>query len=710
MAQIIEIVGVGPVEFPDGMSKEQMAEALKKLPKPAQTTQPIQQEAPPAPTPASAQPQGFNVLEASKASLMRQQSERQAKKEAEIPFEQLYSSPDNMKKIQDYATARFGESGKPKAGESAEEYISRWATHMRMVGTGNLVSATQELQYLNNAKDADKLKAQEAYDLFDKTAGYFSGKGQKGIKPVFDVLGSIISDPTTAISLGAGKIATSAFMKEAAKTGVKQAAKTTAGRLAAVPAIEATGAAASDVTQQKIELTGDAARLKQLDEVFATLTPEDQAKYKPDLDALRQKVEAGVSGKRVATAAVIGGALGTAETGLLIKAGKTVAGKGGATQLDDILKQRSKATTPTPKVEVPAKEPTEKALEDSFDIFEGRKLLDAEGKPTSVAEMQIRNDVNQKATQVAKEVWARVPDLAPQPDQQISDAVKNVFLNIDKIDNVVLEDSLAKAGLTAEEFARMNRTTVGDAGRTLQAYSVLARLQNKLKSIDPAAAKEVDKMYGDRSALTSAFTGLRDGAMRLDRELKALMVSQVATTIRNGFSGAGVVTFGAASEAIESALYRVGKTATEFATGQPVTGSFTGGMKGVFDDAVRTTFYLGQKDLSSDVAEALLAGSPALRNRILKTAGEANANDLSKIAQYANTLNVAQDAFFRKAIFTSSVEKQLNRVGIDMYDVLAQNKNVPFDVLRNATDEALAATFSKMPTKGPMFHAVKFIE
>jgi hypothetical protein len=198
--------------------------------------------------------------------------------------------------------------------------------------------------------------------------------------------------------------------------------------------------------------------------------------------------------------------------------------------------------------------------------------------------------------------------------------------------------------------------------------------------------------------------------MRLDRELKALMVSQVATTIRNGFSGAAVVTFGAASEAIESSLYRMGKTVGELTTGKPVTGSFTGGLKGVYDDAVRTTFYLGQTDLSSDVAERLLAGSPKLQEMILKTAGEAGNARLSKVGQIANTLNVAQDAFFRKAIFTASVEKQLDRVGINMYDVLAQGKSVPFDVLRNATDEALTATFSKMPTKGPMFHAVKFIE
>lgn len=38
MAQIVEIVGVGPVEFPDGMSKEAMAAALQKLPQTQQTT------------------------------------------------------------------------------------------------------------------------------------------------------------------------------------------------------------------------------------------------------------------------------------------------------------------------------------------------------------------------------------------------------------------------------------------------------------------------------------------------------------------------------------------------------------------------------------------------------------------------------------------------------------------------------------------------
>lgn len=638
-------------------------------------------------------------------------AEVKAEEAKQTPFSDLYQDDKKFKTVYDYANSRFGKEGEMRDGETREDYIGRWASHMRMT-SNNILSGTQELQYLNNAKREDVLKAKQAYDMWDNTAGYLSPQGgQGGVKPVIDALGAVLTDPTTAISLGAGKIATSAFMKTATEKGLQAAIKSRLGTLAISPTVEGVSSAGADTIAQKIDLNTTKAQVDQMKELLPQLSPEQQAEFQPQVDALQAKVDAGVSGARAAVAGAIGAVGGTLETGALVGAAKKINKAGASTQFEDILASRTKATDTTlPKVEVKAVDPTEKALEDAYDIFEGRKLLNAQGDPTSVAEMQIRNDVNKKATEIAGEIWKRVPELAPAADQKISDAVKNVFMNIDQVDDVVLQDSLAKAGITPEEFARMNRTTVGDAGRTLQSYSVLARLQNKLKSIDPAAAKQVDEMYGNRNAITSSFVGLRDFGMRLDRELKALMVSQVATTIRNGFSGAAVVTFGMASEAIESSLYRMGKTVGELATGQPVTGSFTGGLKGVYDDAVRTTFYLGQTGLSSDVAERLLAGSPKLHEMIIKTAGEAGNARLSKVGQIANTLNVAQDAFFRKAIFTASVEKQLSRVGIDMYDVLAQGKTVPFDVLKNATDEALVATFSKMPTKGPMFHAVKFIE
>jgi hypothetical protein len=674
---------------------------------------------------------------------MAKQSSAQAKasnlerakkiEENQFSFKDLSEKPDLFKSINDYALARHGKDGAMLPNETKEDYVKRWATEMRKIPSDTW-EAGKERFWIENAKQEDVLKAVKAYDIWKNTADFYSPKGQGGFRPVLDYLISGAGDPLNLLSVITGGVAGTAA-KQVAKEGIKGAIKRKLAVGAPVVGVEAGSAAYSAIEEKQIELLGQKAsnkdarsKIEQAKKIAALLPAQEQEEINNSIQQEEKrisesedKVKEGVTVSDIALPTALGTGFGLLGAGSLLGASKVTKGK--SIGLEDVLDTRRSlkqgevriepkmdASAPPPKVEITPKATTEIQLEDAYDIFEGRKLLNKEGDPTAIAEMQIRNDVNKKAAQIASNVWSQVPELAPKGEQKISDAVKNVFMNIENIDDVVLKDALANAGVTPEEFARMNRTTAGDAGRTLQAYSVLARLQNKLKNIDPAAAKEVDLMYGKRNTLTSAFTGLYDLSMRLDRELKALMVSQVATTVRNAFSGGMVVTFGAASEAIESSLYRMGKTAYELGSGKPLTGSFTGGLKGVYDDAVRTSFYLGQANLSSDVAERLLAGSPTLRGRILRTTGENEATELSKVAQMANTLNVAQDAFFRKAIFTSSVEKQLSRVGINMYDVIEQGKNIPLDVLKNATDEALAATFSKMPTQGVMFHGVKFIE
>ena len=659
----------------------------------------------------------FGIAPRQRATVLQERAANIRKEEEQkIPFDALWKDDKNFKTIQDYASARFGKEGVLLAGETKEAFVNRFATHMRMLDTGNEFNSVGELQYLNNAKQEDIMKAGAAYDLFKNTAGVFDpqNRGQKGFRPVMDVISSIVSSPSTALTLGTGKIVSSGLTKLAAEKGTK-AALTSAkgvGMAAATPAIGGATTAAQNATSQKIELNVTQAELNEAKKIDpATLDATGQALLKTYVEDREKRLSEGVRGKEVALAAAIGAVTETAEV-LPFLRGAT---KGKTSQLDDILKTRNKPaagepTTSAPKVEVTAKDPTEKALENDYDIFEGRKLLDAQGKPTSVAQMEVRTDLNKKATLIAQDIWKQIPEFAPQATEKVSDAIKRTLESVDTFDDVVFERALASADVTPDEFAKMFRTSAGDAARTLQSLSVVARLQNKLKNIDPAAAAELNKMYGDRSAITSAFTGVKDFGMRLDRELKGLMVSQLSTTIRNAFSGVSVITFGTAAELIESSLYRIGKTAGELATGKPVTGSFTGGLKGVYDDAVRSAFYLGQRDLSAEVTESLLNGTPALYRKMIKTTGEAGPNDLSYPVRLANTFNVAQDAFFRKAMFTSSVEKQLSRVGINMYDVIAQGKQVPFDVLQNAVNEALTGTFSKMPTKGPMFHAVKFIE
>lgn len=693
-----KIVGAPTVSF--GVSDTVVAKAVSTTEKPAEDL-----TKPAFLTP----PQRATALTQRAAKIREEEAQK-------IPFDALWKDDKNFKTIQDYAAARFGSKGVLLAGETKEDFVNRFATHMKRLDFGNEIDSVGELQYLNNAKQEDILKAGAAYDLFKNTAGVFDEKnrGQKGFRPVMDAISSVVSSPSTALTLGVGKVASSGLTKLVAEKGTK-AALTSAkgiGMAAATPAVGGTTAAAQDVTGQKIELNVTQAELDQANKIDPnTLDDTGQELLKKYKEDRQKRLEEGVRGKQVALAGAIGAVTETAEVLPFLRGGK----KGAASQLDEILQARKKPavgepTTPAPKIEVTPKDPTDKALEDAYDIYEGRKLLDAQGKPTSVAQMEVRNDLNKRATLIAQDIWEQMPELAPKATEKVSDAIKRTLESVDTFDDVVFERALASADVTPDEFAKMFRTSAGDAARSLQSLSVVARLQNKLKNIDPAAASELNKMYGDRSAVTSAFTGIKDFGMRLDRELKALMVSQLSTTLRNAFSGMSVITFGTAAEAIESSLYRLGKTAGELATGKPVTGSFTGGLKGVYDDAVRSAFYLGQRDLSSEVTEALLSGTPALYRKMVKTTGEAGPNDLSKAAQIANTFNVAQDAFFRKAMFTSSVEKQLSRVGINMYDVIAQGKQVPFDVLQNAVNEALTGTFSKMPTKGPMFHAVKFIE
>jgi len=650
--------------------------------------------------------------------------------EDKIPFDALTQSPALKKKIDEYVLARFGKSELQKPDESTEDYVNRFAQHMRFLKSANVTTLTGEMQVLNSAKDEDKLKIGAAYALWDNVADPSfitpGGKGQKGFRPVADSLLAMFTDPLTLVSLGAGKILATPIQKAVAEQGIKKALVSNIGKVAALPAVEAAQGVGSNTQQQKIDLTIAAAQLKKAEDEFPSLSPEEQDELKPTLDLLRKKVKEGINVKEAVTSGAVSAVLGSAEAAAVLKAGKKLGG--GQSSLDEILARKRKnlglpEITPTPKageeavpgtqkrveptLEVKATTGTEKQLEDDYDIFEGRNLLDKqtinlEGlsgveyekafakNESAVAQMQVRKEINRKATQLAQEVWTSLPEFAPKQGEKISDAVKNVFLNIDSVDDVALKDAFAKANITPEEFARMNRTTVSDAASTMQSYSVLARIQNKLKSIDPAAAKEVDLMYGNRNAITDSFGFVKDMGMRLDKELKALMVSQIATTVRNAYSGLTVVTFGAASEAIESALYRVGKTGAEIYTGKPVTGSFTNGVKGVWNDAFRTASYLSDAGLSADVAEKLLAGSPTLNSLILKTAGEAGDQGLSRVGQIANTFNVAQDAFFRRAIFAANVEKQLSRVGIDMFDVLAQDKNIPLDVLKNATSSPVA--------------------
>lgn len=582
-------------------------------------------------------------------------------KQEPIKFEETYKNPENLKVIRDYAEARFGESGKQKPNESDEAYAKRWATSMRQVEWNTTLNAVPELNWLSNAKQEDVVKAARAHNLFEKIPSWYEEGGQPGIRPFAEATLSAVSEPTNILSAGVGAGARYAVARQAIKN-------TLATRLKAA----GIGAAAETVIGVGQNVVDQSIRRK-------TGVQADE------FDLFQMFIAGGLS-------AFGGGAEAYAGT-----ATKNI--KTSKAELEDKLASKKKPTKADPDTEkvVEAFTKSNDEVLKEFDIFEGRAVLNKLSPETELTQAEIRKDINRRAIEVAKYVMILAPEYQPKQGQKVSDAVRNVFMSIDNIDDDVIDASLKRAGITPTEFADATRTTVADAANVMQSYSTLSRTLKKVASLDPEAERLVKEFYGkDQEAVTAMGTTL-NAVRRLERESKALVVSGIATTIRNVLGTGTALTFDAAAKLLDGTLYTTGKAIKGVTTGTYQPGDLTRGLKDTVKDSFATLGYLTDAGLTAETVDALLKNNPNLNNKLFSALQESNKSDLSTVARVANTLNVAQDAYFRRAIFAASVQRQLNRVGIDMFDVLANNKNVPVDVLKNATDEALKATFSYMP-------------
>jgi len=735
MAQIVEIIGVGPVEFPDGMSKDEMAAALKKLPKPTQPAPPTQvaEVAPTQPTQPT-QPQGFNVLEASKASLSRQQAEKTAEKAAEIPFEQLYKDPANLKKIQDYATSRFGKTGQPKDGESAADYVDRFARHMRFINT-NEINYFTEQDWINNSKPEDVLKAGEAYALFDKTAGFLSKGGQNPLKAVSDYIAGVGSAPSTVASLGVGKAVTGPLMSKVMSQGLKKAvaSKTGAVGIGAPLAVETSTNVLSNVYGQKRELAVADAAAKEMRALMPQLSEEQQKQLTPQLEQIEKQVAEGVDvGEAALTGAITAPISLAVEVGPLALASKasTKLLKNSDFTLDEILEARKKqlniATVKKPDVLTGDKDADNIAVT-TTDIYDGRDLLNKQAAPTDIAEMQVKNSLDKQADLIAASIWKQIPDTAPKPGEQTFEAVQRTLSSFDSLPDNVIKQSLEDAGTdlpnfltrleaggldtdALEKFSAMYGVSTSDAARTLQSKSVISRMLNTMRNIDKESAKAVDALLGKKDPVTGSLSSLKGFIDRVDRNMITGMTTNMATVMRNAFGVGANSTYGAAERGLESLLFNTGRKLAGQLRGKPVTGDLGRGIYGAIDDTVDTWFYLGQQGLAKDITEEALKNNPMLMSKMLATAEEMKQTDLIAPIRILNTPAVLMDNYIRRAVFASSIDYHMKQTGLDLFDVMAQGKNIPIDVLRKGVDDALEFTFSKTPTEGLGLAFVKGVE
>lgn len=592
-------------------------------------------------------------------------------------FTELASEPALFNIIKDYKKVRFGEEY--KEGQSKEEFTKDFMSRMRNSELNVLMGAIPELAWLKNAKPEDAKKAALARRVFEETASATSSRGQQGAAPYWDVVKSLATDPLNYVGFitgaGVGTGVKIGATKEALKLATKKATVYGAGT-------ESVVGITGNVTEQKIQ--------------------QETAK------ALGEKVPE-LSAVQIGIAGIVGAAGGAVSGRTAVRAPDTKYTSELAKILDVRRQKALKDGNILPSSPTAPPSAAEQlgvdAMVDNMDSIvseyvkqEGKKVLNDIGPLGAVTDTKVQNEMSKSAVRFALKVMEVDPTFQQKPNQLISDAINRVLTNVDQIDDMALESAIRQSGMTPDDFAKATRTTVSEAASVMQSYSAASKILKRMQGIDPAFNKRMEELYGKNDEFVSAGTNFADGVRALERESKAWITSGVDTTVRN-VAGTGVLlTAKTVANLMEGFVYTTGRAIKNAATGgdvvETVKKDFADTIKNSFD----TYFYMAKNGLATEVTEKLLENNPAVRNRLLTALQDTGEQDVSKLAKWANTLNVAQDAFFRKAAFTASVEKQLRDVGIDLYDdILAKNKQIPTSIASKGIDDALKATMSYMP-------------
>ncbi len=586
-------------------------------------------------------------------------------------YQELYTNPDLFKIVSDYNKVATGKEY--KEGQNKEAYVADFMGTLRGQ-EWNTFSNIAALNKLKNSPMPDREKLALGNRLFDQVKDATEKGGQPGAAPFVDIAKSALTDLTNYIGFGVGAVGKKMIAKEATKAA-------TTSLLKATPAVVT---AATTGTEALVGVGQNVVEQKKKQEVAKSLGEQPA-----DLDA-----------GQMAVAALFGSVGGFVEAkGTLA----VPAGKSGADQLNDILKQKMKSPT-NPNAPVtsaerllvdPVTENMDKVVEDFIKV-EGRRILDEVNPATALTDSKIQKDMSARAVRVAMHVIEQDPTFRLKPNQQTSSAINEVFSNLDNVDDAILEQAIRKEGLTPDDFAKANKMTVTEAAQVMQQYSAASKVLKRLTEIDPAFKKQVDDLFAKPDSQVSALGRVGQAVQTLERESKAWVVSGIGTTVRNVLGTTVGLTYNSAASLVEGALYTVGRTLDGAAKGQRLTTAMRS-LGDTMSDAFNVYGYMAKGGLSTEVTDTLLQHNPALRNNILSATQESSTAEISRAAQIFNTLNVAQDAFFRKAIFNASVEKHMRRAGLDMYETIGAGKTIPASILQQATDETLKATFSYTP-------------
>lgn len=610
-----------------------------------------------------------------------------------------------MNTLQQYADSRFGEEGKRLPNESNKEYLQRFMTHVRQFES-NSVELAGQIDWLRGASQADKAKFAKLYTTYQDLPTPFEEGGDSVLRATRDYVFSLASDPLTLITAGVGKLGTTAAQKAATKSLLEAASKKTAQEVAKKGALTA----AEQTARMQAKKKGMKGATKQ---ILGAGAVEGALGAGMSIGLQEVEKKSGLREDTSLTEAAIAAGLGAAVGGGF----SALAARGAGKQAVETTAQELKRVADdelAEELQSGAKAASRDLYE--FDELNGYKVREAlrplaDVKDT-LSDVALKSEMQRRIAKASNEILedladkGEVPDIFKQKGTKASEVVRTIMFGEQDIDSTVLDGALSRAGISVTDFLDFSGVSLQDAAKTMSSYSQTGKILNRIRDIDPTAANQL-KQYVDKDSSTIGIFGRAHEFMQyLDRNRRALMVTQLSTTVRNVATAGARLTFEGAANLIDSSIYHLGKSVNATLQGRVSAKGVKEGFKDLLRDSMGTVMLLNQSSTTKRASEKLLKYNPQLArilDRSLQEVGEDQS--LHFLARKANTLNIAQDLFFRRAVFVNSVDKILRRTAptIDgkkitgVADFLATGKQLPSAVLKDAVEESLSFTFSRMP-------------
>jgi hypothetical protein len=513
----------------------------------------------------------------------------------------------------------------------------------------------RELSWALNATPAQKEVARQAYEISDDLGSTLGRELAVALNP--------FESPSTYVTLGAGWAAKQALLRPVAVSAVKKALITTG----VTTGVEATAAGATNVLQQTVR--------KELD--------------------LQKEIDYA----QLALATGIGAAFGAAEGVGISK----VKAEQAPQRIAALVERKKKGPTPEDKqTNLFLKQFAEREKEVDLALFESsverqaarETSLDKMQPPKEVTEAVLNENIIKDIFNVAKQIYVDYPLLRPDlKEKRITQAVIDT---LDAADEDMIQQAASRAGVNSQEFFDAFKVTLSQAGATLKEASTLSRFLNKQAKGDPKLEEALQRMSRANYNI-EYLTGeaIRKVGVGIQASVPASTAS-LSTTVLNVIGLTGAIPLKVFADAVDAVYTKVGRMIYDQRGGASIT---TARKIEVAEEIFDDSFYLLNGIINggyiSELNKLMLTSQqPRLRSLITDVGSESDLRGVPQLMKAINFANIAVDKVVRGPIFNQAVKERMDAIGLDYEEYIANNKNIPLPVLKDAIDDALKLTFS----------------